>query len=114
MSTVHVTRDTFQAEVLDSDLPVVVDLWAPWCGPCRALGPVLEELAEEYAGKVKVVKINTDEEPELAGAFQVRSIPMVAALRGNKVVDVQVGFGGRAPLQAMFERLVSGEDGAEA
>lgn len=104
MSTpLPVTTATFKAEVLDSPLPVVVDLWAPWCGPCRAVAPVLEDLARVYAGKVKVVKVNVDEEPALAQAFRVQSIPTIALLRGNTVVDAQIGFGGRAGLEKLFK-----------
>lgn len=99
-----VTSQSFQTEVIDSALPVVVDLWAPWCGPCRAMAPVLDELATRYAGKVKVVKVNVDEEPQLAAAFQVRGIPTLAVLRGRKVVDQQVGFAGKAGIEALFQR----------
>lgn len=100
-----ITADNFETEVLQSDLPVVLDFWAPWCGPCRSLGPVLDQLSGEYAGKVKVGKVNVDEQPALAGAFKVRGIPHVAAVEGNTVVDQQVGFRGRAPLEAMFAAL---------
>ena len=105
MSTpVHVTTQNFPSEVLESTTPVVVDLWAPWCGPCRAIAPILDDLAKQYAGKVKVVKINVDDEPALANAFRVQSIPMIAVLRGDTVVDQQVGFGGRAAVEQLFER----------
>ena len=104
---VKVTTKDFEAEVVESSIPVVVDFWAPWCGPCHAIAPVLEELSSEYAGRVKVAKVNVDEEPELAGAFQIRSIPTLAALRGHDVVDVQVGFGGRPALEKLFARLAS-------
>ena len=107
MTPMTITADNFEAEVLQSDVPVVLDFWAPWCGPCRSLGPVLDQLSGEYAGRVKVGKVNVDEQPALAGAFQVRGIPHVAAVEGNTVVDQQVGFRGRAPLEAMFAGLVS-------
>ena len=99
-----VTTQSFQAEVIESALPVVVDLWAPWCGPCRAMAPVLDELATRYAGQIKVVKVNVDEEPQLAAAFKVRGIPTLAVLRGNSVVDQQVGFAGKAGIEALFQR----------
>ncbi|MFZ5476812.1 MAG: thioredoxin [Myxococcota bacterium] len=105
---IHVTQASFQAEVMDSNIPVVVDLWAPWCGPCRTIAPVLDDLATRYAGRVKVVKVNVDEEPSLAAAFGVQGIPTLAVVQGRKVVDGQVGFAGRAGIEAMFERAVSG------
>ena len=99
------TSANFEEEVVNSDVPVVVDLWAPWCGPCRAIGPILDKLALEYDGKVKVAKVNVDEEMELAQAFNVQSIPMVVAMRGRDVEDVSVGFRGEQPLREMFEKL---------
>ena len=102
--TTAVTAATFQAEVLESQIPVVVDLWAPWCGPCRSMAPVLDALSAQYAGKVKVVKVNVDDEPEIAAAFRVQGIPTLAVLRGNKVIDQQVGFAGRAGVEQLFAR----------
>ena len=103
----HVSSKDFDREVIESELPVIVDFWAPWCGPCRAVGPVLEDLAGQWAGKVKVVKLNVDEEPEIAGAFQVRSIPTIVAMQGREVVDVQVGFGGQQALENLFSKLAN-------
>jgi thioredoxin 1 len=108
----NVTATNFRSEVTESPLPVVVDLWAPWCGPCRTMSPVLEELAGRYEGKVKVVKVNVDEEPGLAAAFRVQGIPTLAVLRGNTVVDQQVGFGGRAAIEQLFERAAGSRDAA--
>ena len=108
MSTsLHVTTDTFRAEVTQSPIPVVVDLWAPWCGPCRSMAPVLDDLAGRYAGRVKVVKINVDEEPGLAAAFKVQGIPTLAVVRANTIVDHQVGFAGRAGIERLFERAAA-------
>ena len=102
VAPIDVTDATFQAEVLNrSDMvPVVVDLWAPWCGPCRTLGPIIEKVVGETEGKVVLVKINVDENPQSAAAFKVQSIPAVYALRDHKVVD---GFIGAQPEAAIRE-----------
>lgn len=99
------TADNFEDEVVNSDVPVIVDLWGPHCGPCKALSPILDKLAEEYDGKVKVAKVNVQEERELAQAFNVQSIPMVVAMRGRDVQEVSMGFRGEKPLREMFEKL---------
>ena len=99
------TADNFEDEVVNSDVPVIVDLWAPYCGPCRALSPILDKLAVEYDGKVKVAKCNVQEERELAQAFNVQSIPMVVAMKGRDVQEVSMGFRGEAPLRALFEKV---------
>ena len=90
--TMKITKDNFQAEVLDSDVPVLVGLWATWCGPCQMLTPVLEELSAEVAGSAKVGKINIDEEPELANHFEIMSVPTIFLSNGGKLVDKTVGF----------------------
>ena len=104
---IELTSSNFESEVVESDVPVVVDLWAPWCGPCRAIAPILDKLAAEYDGKVKVAKVNVDDQPELAQAFNVQSIPMVVAMKGRDVEDVAIGFRGEGPLREMFEKLTS-------
>ena len=91
MSTVKVDNSNFQAEVLSSAEPVVVDFWAEWCGPCKMIAPSLEEIANEMAGKVKIAKLNIDENPELAAQFGVRSIPTLAIFKGGEVADIKVG-----------------------
>ena len=91
MAEVTITTDNFEKEVLQSDVPVLVDFWAPWCGPCRALGPVIEEIADEVAGKAKVGKVNVDEEPELARKFRVMSIPSLFVFEGGEVKVNKVG-----------------------
>lgn len=105
-AAIELTSANYEEVVVNGDLPVIVDLWAPWCGPCRAIGPILDKLAVEYEGKVTVAKVNVDNERELAQVFNVQSIPMVVALRGREFVDVSVGFGGEQPLRALFDKLV--------
>jgi putative thioredoxin len=103
-----VTTASFEAEVVEASMhqPVVIDFWAPWCGPCRALTPVLEKLAGEYKGKVKVVKINSDDNPELSQAFRVRSIPYVAALVGGQLADQFLGAKPEGEVRAFFDRVL--------
>ena len=101
MAIAHITTQNFKEEVLQSELPVLVDFWAPWCGPCRMLAPVLEELETDLAGKVKVAKVNVDEEMELAAQFQVASIPTLVLFRGGQAVQRSVGVQPKAKLAAM-------------
>jgi thioredoxin len=88
---VNVTDDAFEKFVLKSDLPVVVDFWAPWCGPCRMVAPTLEKLASEYAGKLVIAKVNTDENPKWSGTYQVTGIPTMLLVAGGKIIHRQVG-----------------------
>jgi thioredoxin 1 len=90
-STAAVTDASFDQDVLKSDVPVLVDFWAPWCGPCRMVAPIVEEIATEYAGKLKVVKLNTDENPNVASQYGIRSIPTLMIFRGGEKVDTVVG-----------------------
>ena len=91
MATVTVDTNNFQTDVLQASEPVVVDFWAEWCGPCKMIAPALEEIATELAGKVKVAKVNIDENPELAAQFGVRSIPTLMIFKGGEVADMKVG-----------------------
>jgi putative thioredoxin len=106
--TVDVSDATFQTEVLDrsESTPVVVDLWAPWCGPCRTLGPILEKVIDETEGKVVLAKVNVDENPQVSNAFRVQGIPAVYALAGGKVVDGFVGAQGEPAVKAFVDRLL--------
>lgn len=104
----HVTTNNFEQDVIQSSEPVVVDFWAPWCGPCRAIGPILDKLAAQYDGKVKVAKVNIDDSPELAAQFQVRGVPTLLAIENGKVTGQQVGFGGKARLEKLFADLGAG------
>jgi thioredoxin 1 len=98
MSTIKVTDDTFKTEVLDSDIPVFVDFWATWCGPCRMVAPILEELSDEYEGKIKIVKIDTDENRQTAMDYGIVSIPTLNVYKGGEVVKQIVGAKPKAAL----------------
>ncbi|MEE1014070.1 MAG: thioredoxin [Clostridia bacterium] len=102
MAEITITKDNFEQEVLQSAKPVLVDFWAPWCGPCKMLAPVIADIAAEYADQVKVGKVNVDEEAELAMQFRVASIPTVILFEGGKVKQTAVGFRSKSDLIEMF------------
>jgi len=99
---IHVTSKNFNEEVMESDKTVLIDFWAPWCGPCRMLGPVVEELSNEVPSTVKVVKINVDEAQDLASQFRVFSIPTVVVMKDKKIIKQAVGFQPKAALKKML------------
>ena len=105
----EVTDQTFEAEVLKSDKPAIIDFWAEWCGPCRAIAPIIKDLAAEYGDRVKVVKMDIDANPSTPGQFSVRSIPTVLAFKDGQVVEQIVGAAPkvRAQLDAMAQKLIS-------
>ncbi len=106
MATVAVTDDTFDAEVKNSDIPVVVDFWAEWCGPCKMIGPVLEELSDEMNGKVKIVKINVDENPNSPAQLGVRGIPALFIFKDGQVVANTAGARPKAQMQSWIEESI--------
>ncbi len=102
MAEITLTAKNFETEVLNSDKPVLVDFWAVWCGPCQMVGPVVKEIAEEYANKIKVGKVNVDEEPELAAAFGIESIPTLMVFKNGKAVNMAVGYRDKAQIIEML------------
>ena len=111
---IHVTDAEFEEKVLESQLPVVVDFWAPWCGPCRMIAPVLEEIAAENEGKVVIAKVNTDENPQWAMQFGVQGIPTLLYISGGEVKDSQVGAGPAPVLKSRVAEFLSNSTISEA
>ena len=104
MSANPVTDSSFKQDVLESEIPVLVDFWAPWCGPCRMVAPVVEEISQQYEGKVKVVKVNTDENPNVASQYGIRSIPTLMVFKGGQRVDMVVGAVPKTTLANTLEK----------
>ena len=102
MAEITLTNANFENEVLQSDIPVLVDFWASWCGPCKMLSPIIAEIAEEYDGKVKVGKVNVDDEPALANMFRIESIPTVMVFKGGKLVNQSLGYRPKEQITAML------------
>jgi len=107
MKTIAINETTFETEVLQSDKPTLVDLWAPWCGPCRMIAPVVEEIAAENEGRFKITKLNTDEHPQLASRFGVRSIPTLLFFKNGAVADQIVGAVPKKTIVARLEALAA-------
>ena len=103
---IHVTDAEFQEVVLNSDVPVILDLWAEWCGPCRMIGPIIDEMSGEYEGKAKMVKMDIDANPETPVKFGVRNIPTVLFFKGGEVVDKQVGAVPKSVFVEKLEKLL--------
>ncbi len=106
MATIPVTDATFDTEVRESDIPVVVDFWAEWCGPCKQIGPALEELSDEYAGRVKIVKVNVDENPNAPMQMGVRGIPALFMFKGGEVISNKIGAAPKTALQKWIDEAV--------
>lgn len=104
MAVADVEDKNFEEEVLKSDLPVLVDFWAPWCGPCKLAEPVLEELSEQNEGKIKFVKVNVDENQEHAGKYGVMSIPTTILFKGGEEVERQIGFAGKQAFEELLKK----------
>lgn len=107
-NVLELTDDNFDTEVLASDQPVLVDFWAPWCGPCKAIGPIVETLAGEYAGKVKVGKLDADDNPKVPVRFGVRSVPTVMVFKDGKLFEQAVGMVNKGKLEDMLKRAIEG------
>ena len=102
MSEIDLTNENFEEEVLKSDIPVLVDFWATWCGPCKMVAPVVAEIAEENAGKIKVGKVNVDEQPELTSTFKISSIPTLMVFKGGKITAMEVGYRDKEDIEALI------------
>jgi thioredoxin 1 len=105
--TVAVTDETFQAEVLDHDLPVLVDFWAEWCGPCRMVGPILDKMAEEFAGQIRVAKVDVDANPQLSQSFKVMSIPTLMMVKDSTIVFSQPGALPENAVRDLIKQLIA-------
>ena len=106
MSSIELTCDNFESEVLRSSIPVLIDFWAPWCGPCKMLGPLIDQLAEEYSGQIKVGKVNVDEEPSLAEQYGIASIPTLILFKDGVNAGQRVGAVPKHDIEALFKNLL--------
>lgn len=105
-SPITVTKDKFESEVLSSDIPVLVDFWAEWCVPCKMIGPILEEIANDYEGKLKIAKVNVDQDGELASDYSVISIPTIMVFKDGEIANQKVGAGSKQAIEELFKDLI--------
>ena len=103
---ITVTDNDFESQILKSDTPCLVDFWAPWCGPCKAIGPMISDLADEFAGKITIAKMNVDDSPATPGKYNIRAIPTLILFKDGKVADQITGAVGKKQLVAMFDKVL--------
>jgi thioredoxin 1 len=102
---IHVSDNDFDTKILQNDLPCLLDFWAPWCGPCKAIGPVIDELADEFAGKIQIAKMNVDDNPATPGKYGIRAIPTLILFKGGEVIDQITGAVGKSQLVNLLKRV---------
>ena len=106
MSTIKISDNTFEEEVITKGKPIIVDFWAEWCGPCKQIGPILEEISEEYKEKIKIGKLDVDENPEVAGKYQIRGIPTMMLFNNGSLIDTKVGMSSKNDLIEWIDKNI--------
>ena len=106
MSTIQISDDTFEEDVIKKGQPIIVDFWAEWCGPCKQIGPILEEISDEYSDKITIGKLDVDENPETAGKFQIRGIPTMLLFNNGELIDTKVGMSSKADLTEWIDKNI--------
>ena len=106
MSTIQISDETFEENVIKNGQPIIVDFWAEWCGPCKQIGPILEEISDEYSDKITIGKLDVDENPETAGKFQIRGIPTMLLFNNGELIDTKVGMSSKADLTEWIDKNI--------